>query len=152
MLSENPDVSALIGIGMRGITLARRDFLETFTTGTGDYLKTGRVLGTDSKPVPEFVSVVSDSPLLIRGGPQSRSNTCPSCGRLRYVPANEPYILKDSLKGRPIYISEGYSGLILVPELRHLIDRKRWKGIFVTKLSVLDEPLDGIEDFPENWF
>ncbi len=85
-------------------------------------------------------------------GCDGSANRCPQCGRYRYSPANDLYVLSSCLTGQPIYEAWLFAALIITLELRARIKPGIWKGIGIMKLPVLDEPQDGITDFPEDWY
>ena len=59
---------------------------------------------------------------------------------------------RSALRSLDVYESGFGSGLFVKEHILARIDRKRWKGIQVGKLPVIDEPQDGIAEFPENWY
>lgn len=128
------------------VHIVRRDLIDLFAREAAQYLKLGPVSSEDGKHLGAWQSVTTEKPLLIRGGPQSVRCTCPSCGRLRYQAAgrdDEFCILADDLTGQPIYEASGW-GLVMTADLWNRVEKGRWKGIWVTRLPVRDEPLDGL--------
>jgi hypothetical protein len=151
LLQRPPDIAALNYVSRAEVELARRDFLELFAHEAQTYLKLGRVLLKDGSPCDEYATYIAEKPLILRGGAKSHSWTCDVCGTFRYRPGLDWYVIRASLTGQPLYECE-FGGLIVTAELRNRIERGRWKGIYVTKIPVVDEPQDGIAEFPENYY
>lgn len=149
-LEELPPRYALLGTEFSGVDVSDADFLNLFCDATS-CLNLGQVLGPNGVPIQRLVSFSSENLIAMRGGPNFYSRFCQSCGCFRYTPNQSYWIARQSLTGAPLYQCE-WGGLVVSEELAKRIDRKKWKGIFVVKLPVLDEPLDGIDPFPENYF
>jgi hypothetical protein len=115
------------------------------------YLKLGRVFTANGEAIEEFSTLISDQPILLRGGDKSSWDVCQYCGRFRYAPTGDHYVLRESVTGQPVYQSYPIGGLVVVEELRRRIEPGRWKGIYIEKLSVIDEPRDGIKSFPKDF-
>jgi len=146
-LKEPPDISAVNVAEPPGVCIARRDFLALFGDEVCKYLKLGRVFLGDNTLLHGFVTFLGDRQILLRGAHNSRSSgRCKICGQVRYWPAYPWYIVKDCLRGQPLYESWPLDGLIITEELKARIEKGRWKGIYITKLPVLDEPRDGIPE------
>ena len=151
-LRAKPGPSAITCTDDVYVNIGRRLFLQLFEPELSEVCQLGEVRGPDGTVLEEFRSFVSPNPLVIRGGPKSRSDRCGFCGMFLYIPALEYYVLEQDLSGRNIYEAfvEG-EGLVLSAEFRSRIERGRWKGIGITKIPVLDEPQDGIDEFPDDY-
>lgn len=152
-LADRPEPAAVNAVSRTEIQFARKDFLDLFASEVDAWLKLGRVLGPDGKPYDEYATFIAEKPLVLRGGPASTRRTCEVCGCFRYLPMphTDWHVTTDSLTGQPIYECE-YHGMIVTEELHARIERGRWKGIYISKIPVLDEPLDGIAKFPERYY
>ena len=148
---DQPDISAVNVVAPPGLSFARRDFLDLFSEEVSKYLKLGRVFTSDGTLVEDFVTFVGEKRLPLRGSEDSRFfGFCKKCGNPRYWPQYPWYVLRESLFDQPLYESGGLSGLIITEQLKARIEKGRWKGIYITKLPVLDEPRDGIENMPKS--
>jgi hypothetical protein len=150
-LEYPPDISAVNFAYLPYVGIIRMDFLCLFEDEIDDHLSLGRVLSKTRKPIPGFATYIGRKPLAIRGGPESSGRTCERCGRFVYSPLGEQYVMRDALTGQPLYEGDRAS-LVVTKELASRIQRGRWKGIYVSDLPIRDEPLDGIEEFPENYY
>ena len=152
-IKKRPNVSAINSINSTGISIARRDFMELFYEEVNKYLKIGKVFTSDGILVNDFITFVGVNQLILRGGEKSyfKNTPCQCCGRYRYWPAYPWYILRDNLFDQPLFVSWGLNGLIITEELKSRIEKGKWKGIYITKLPVLDEPRDGIKNFPKDF-
>jgi len=139
-----PDASAVNSVFPPGIPIARRDFMELFGHYPSQYLSLGRVFTSDGKLLDEFVTFVSRRRLLVRGGPDSTVTQCSTCGRTGYLAFPPFYVLRDDWFEQPLHESIGAGQLVLSDELYSRVKRSRWKGIYVTKLRIVDEPQDGL--------
>jgi hypothetical protein len=148
-LSKIPDKSAVNAIVAPRVGIARRDFLSLFEDEVRRYLKVGRVFGPHGKLYEEFVTYTSATQLRIRGGKNSQyQGVCPSCGNIRYWAGYPWYVLRRDYFEQPLYEATSM-GLVVDENLLFRIDRKLWKGIYITKIPIVDEPKDGI-DLPNN--
>jgi hypothetical protein len=147
-LNDRPAVSA-INVVNPGISISRRDFMELFQEEVEKYLITGNVY-LKGKILESHVTFVGPKRLPLRGNIDGTRDfgKCKICGQYRYWPAHPWHILRSSLFDQPLYESYGLGGLVINDQLRARIERGRWKGIYITKLPVLDEPQDGIDNFP----
>jgi hypothetical protein len=148
-LRDKPDISAVNAIIIPGVNIARCDFLELFADEVQRYLFLGEVF-VNGILCSNYVTFSGDKPLLIRGGAKSRFyGCCRMCGRIRYSPAYPWYVLKDYLlSDQPVYEAWNAGGLVLNEELKNRIQRGKWKGIYITKLPIIEQPNDGIVDLP----
>ena len=63
----------------------------------------------------------------------------------------DEYVMHNAIREGGIHAAEPY-GLVLDDQLCQRIERGRWKGIWITELPIRDDPLDGIDDFPEDYY
>lgn len=151
MVESAPRGVAINTVHPPGIGFAREDFLALFGPAVSEHLLLGRVFDRRQRRIPGLVSFVGRHRLLIRGGPTSTRTNCSRCGRRLYFPVGEKYVLKDSLRNSQLYGSWPLGGLVITASLRNRILPGRWKGILISELKVLDQPLDEIAQFPENY-
>ena len=151
-LEAEPGPAALHVASRVFTNVASRSFLRLFEPELSDNFHLGEVRTAENQVVESFQTVVSPNPLVIRGGPKSRWNRCDICGRFRYLPAGDLYVLKRDLTSTNIYDAfvQG-EGLVLTPEYRNRIERGQWKGLTIGRVPVLDEPQDGIDEFPDDY-
>lgn len=154
VLASRPRQAALEWArGPLGIySLIRRDFAELVLRDAADEFALGRVFLSGGKSLPDYATYLGKLPQPIRGGPDSRRRWCSTCGSFIYTPTIPWYVLREGVSGPPVCQSGFGAGLLMRSEVAERIDRKRWKGLRTHKLPVLDEPQDGIADFPENWY
>lgn len=126
-----------------GVLVARRDFIDLFTEEIMQYFNLGPVMSKTGEHMPEWQSLITSKPLLIRGGSKSIRYTCPVCGRLRYHATGELYALAGDLSDQPLY-DAGSFGLVLTSNLRARVEKGRWKGIWITTLPIREAPSDGL--------
>jgi len=150
-LDEHPGTAALNRACPPAVGIARCDFFELFADVTAGYLETGRVFMRDIQ-LKDYCTFTSASRLLIHGQEDVYSRVCPGCGRHCYWPGtlDKWYIPKSSITGQVIYESIIVNGLIITEDLRARIKPGRWKGVLITKLPVIDEARDGIEEIPKS--
>ena len=125
--------------------IMRKDFFELFANEMRQ-LNVGKVcLKTESIVLHDYVSVVGYPRLRIRGGPESQMCPCPVCGNPRYRASDPCYILRKTIINQSIYIST-IGGIIVTEELAKRIGKKKWKGIYIQKIPIRDEPIDSFGD------
>jgi hypothetical protein len=152
-VKRKPDISALNFASPVLVHIARTDFLKLFQEEVDRHLLVGRVCNTSGRQIRGFATYFGRRPLMIRGGPKSTRRYCGECGQFVYYPLGKWYVMRESLTGQGLYEGCGPGGgLVITAELRERIERGKWKGIWITKLPIRDEPLDGIEKFPENYY
>jgi len=148
-LMEKPDKAAVNTVYPPGIDIVRTNFLDLFANELDECLDIGKVYINDDTIVEEFVTFAGKKSMFLRGSEEtSFRGVCQSCGQLRYLPQYPWYVMKESLIDQNICQAYPLDGLIITEELKNRIKKGKWKGIYITKLPVLDEPRDGIEDFP----
>ena len=141
-LEGRPDISA-VNVVDPDICIARCDFLELFASYTNRYLNFGNVFTSNGKMLKQYATFVGEKRLILRGSEKSKIHQCGKCVRIRYCPIYPWYVLKDSLFDQSLYEAWPINGLIITEELKNTIEKGKWKGIYITKLPVVDEPRDG---------
>jgi hypothetical protein len=145
VLRKRPSVAAL-DVLPPDINIARRDFMDLFFPEASRFLKIGKVIFKDGTILNDFVTFSGDRRIPLRGDSGSRLNdTCTLCGYIRYWPQYPWYVLSKDYFEQPIYESWSLNGLVVSSELKDRIVKGKWKGIYITKLPIIDEPRDGIE-------
>ena len=160
-MDEKPGIAAVSCTSRGNVSFARKDFLELFSEEVKEYLTLGSVYTAGGKKLEKFATFMGKERLLIRGDPAPKPpiqksgekpvffltccNPCSLCGHPRYIPFYPYYLLKEYLTGQPVYESGGTKSLVINEELCQRIDRKKWKGIYITKLPVIDKPKDEID-------
>lgn len=148
-LPESPRSLGMMGVFPPVAAIIREEMLREIEGWAGQVML-GAVL-VCAKECPGYVTVVAPKPLLVRGGPQSHRSHCSQCGRLRYAPTHERYVTKDALSGSHVFQAMG-GGLIVTEDALVRFNRKKWKGVAVVNLPVLEKARDGIDHFPENYY
>ena len=148
VLRKKPNRATLQKLLPPGIVFASSEFLELFSAEIEEYLEIGRVYLNSGELLDSFCSVVGKRRLLIRGQEGSHIKNCEECGRCRYRTKYPWYISRSDLFGQSIYEAWPEVGLVVDEKLFARIDKVKWKGIYITKLPILDEPKDGINNFP----
>ena len=150
-LDEKPDKSALNSVFLPGIGMGRWEFLELFRDEVHKYLRLGKVYLGDGRLSEDFVTFTADRLLPIRGSKKSSYyGKCPVCKAKGYSAWYPFYVTRASLFDRPIFVPWGDDGLVLTEELMARVDKRKWKGISVFKLPVIDEPRDGVDELPKD--
>lgn len=76
-----------------------------------------------------------------------RYKVCPGCGKisLRFKGSKKPheYFTSDSIRSQRVYQLNVHCGLILTPDLVHLIDKNEFSDVLHYPIAVIDEPIDG---------
>ena len=138
---------------LRMYRLINRGFACALLNDRSHDVVLGRVFACDGSERWNYATYIGRTPLAVRGGPASKRDVCDNCGTLCYYPLQSWYVLQASLSSQDVYQGIGISeDLIVSDSVFRSIDRKRWKGLQIHKLPVLDEPQDGIRNFPENWY
>lgn len=134
-----------------GIIVARLEFLRLFEPEAGKWLRYGKVYVQAASEEDGYVTFNADRRIVIRGGRgSSYYGRCHVCGEYKYISQYPFYTLADGYFERPIYVPWPKSGLVVNEELYSRIDRKKWKGIDVFELPIVDEPRDGIDELPRD--
>lgn len=150
-VEETPDASAINSVNPPGIGIIRADFLELFRAEAQKHLHLGPVLDAAGNILSRFLTFVGERPLPVRGESDSDRRSCEVCGRFVYWPSGDWYVMRSSLTNQTVY-ETSTEDLAVTEAIRKRIVPGKWKGMWITKLPVRDEPLDGIENFPENYY
>jgi hypothetical protein len=125
------------------ITIAREELLDVLRPAADKYLRFGRIFDRAGRPLPS-VTLGSRDRLQMRGGPTSTCQFCPRCGIVLYYPMPKWYLLKSDITGQPLYYGSEMTSLIVETSLARKVKKRGWKKLYITKLPVLEEPLDGL--------
>jgi len=154
VLSTRPRYGAMDwAVGPVGTySLIHRSFAELLTAGVTHDLVFGRVFLGDGVELKDYATYLGQKPIPIRGTSGSYRRQCKDCGSFIYSAGYSWYVARHALRALELY--ELDAGRLLVVDEARLkrIDRKRWKGIRIQKLPLVDEPQDGIAEFPDNWY
>jgi hypothetical protein len=149
-LAYKPDGSA-INVTSAGLGVIRSGFMALFEAEMRPQFFFGKVFDRKGNAIDGYETFIGRKPLAVRAGPESERRHCDVCNRFVYIPLGDEYLLRSSLSSQPIY-GDPAAHLVVSEALYARIDRKVWKGFYVTKLPVRDEPLDGIDEFPDNYY
>jgi hypothetical protein len=150
-IDSKPSSAALGVVYPPWINIARVDFLELFEPHLETYMKIGKVLSSDGVILNKYVTYFGNRRLIVRGSKKSDYlGVCPNCHRHRYLASYPFYTLQAGYFEQPIYVPWPKRGLVVNKELFSRIDRKKWKGISIFELPILDEPRDGIDALPKD--
>jgi len=122
----------------------RLDFLRLFDSECSAHLCLGALVDCQGTKIPGYATVrPKDKVVLVRGSSESQYHgCCPECGNIVYLDIGPPlHVLRSDLPPGPIHVWNG--GLLVAQELVARIERGRWKKLSVSKVRVVDEPLDG---------
>lgn len=134
------------------INVARVDFLSLFGDAVQQHLQLGKVYLGDGTPQNDFVTFTAKRRLVIRGSRRSSyAGMCPACGRHKYIAFYPFYTLRAGYWKQPLYVPWREKGLVVSQELFSRIDRRKWKGISIFELPIVDEPRDGIDALPKDY-
>lgn len=151
---ERPPFRATLQVPMLPpVGIAKHAFLDLFRDEMEGRFHLGRVLNARGVPFEKFVSFIGVKPIKVRSGQDAQFQYCEECGAFRYGrgPGGQDYVVRSQLTGQKIY--ESYPrGLLLDDDLAERIDRNKWKGISYMRVEVRDEPLDGLDIFPDNFY
>jgi hypothetical protein len=141
-----PDRQAAINFvrGPCSIHFGRRDFLELFGRSLHEQGRLGKVIDVDGRELRNYATFTPEGGrLILRGSVESKySGRCSACGQVRYLAIGGPYhVMRADLGKHDLYVCK--SGLMVNHELFMRIERKRWHKLSVSKVRVVDEPLDG---------
>ena len=126
------------------ISVIRSDLLKTLNPEASEHLLFGRVFDRSLRLLPDLKTIGSRSRYFLRGGPKSSQCFCPNCGMFLYHPLGSWYLLERDIDGRPIYSGRYLLGLVIGDEIYARVRKKRWKKLFVSRLKIASEPLDGL--------
>lgn len=114
VLSEKPGKAPMERISKPRINFGLRRFLALFEPELSRSLHLGRVFMTDGTELEDYATFIAGKPLPIRGTPPSVAGWC-DCGRIRYYPGGEWYVVGNSLTGQPVYEAWPCNGLVVTP-------------------------------------
>ena len=138
---ENGPLNFVYGFG---IPLAKSSFLALFDNHIVKrdlFLGEVRVEGRGG--IHEWVTVRGKESLIIRGGKNVACRSCSVCGRSVYFAMGSSYLFPEPNKRRDIFESDLF-GLVISRSLFERTDFGKWRGLAVDKLSVLQQPRDGM--------
>lgn len=129
---------------------AHREFLGQFGWDLIQrHFYLGRVFDAEGNLQKDYVTFRTKGSILYIRGRSHHSNgePCEKCGRRGYypLPPKTRYLTRASLTGAPMYESD-LNQLVVNEKLFAKLDQKRWRGLYVEKLPVLDHALDGLPD------
>ncbi len=155
-VARRPGATVLNYTSLCGIGIIRLDFLALFEEEFRHQFTVGRVLDREGQEIAGFATFVPRKPLIIRSNDPWGYRVCEGCGRFVYTHWGSredfvEYITRDSIGSERLY-GLGGSRLIMTAELRERIVVGDWTNLFIRELPVLDQPLDGIDPFPENYY
>lgn len=122
----------------------RLDFLRMFGPACSSHLCLGALVDCQGTEILGYATIrPKDRVVVVRGSAESQYHgCCPECGNIVYQAIGPPlHVLKSDLPPGPIHVWNG--GLLVNSELLARIKRGRWKKLSVSKVRVVDEPLDG---------
>ncbi len=151
ILEDAPNNAPLVigvAVGLPA-NLMRRDLLCILEPYMKGFLF-GTVMDRAGTLYDQFVTCTVPSRLPIRGDASSVLDVCPVCGQFKYypMPFEKGYALHRDLPD-PSRLYESLCGLVMREEIAEAIPvhfRKRFK---IAPLPVRDEPIDGLDAFPE---
>lgn len=133
------------------IGIAHRRFLDLFGGEADLDLHLGHVFDERGRLFNDHVTFMSEKPILVRGGRNSRHYQCPRCSSFCYARQLPMYVLRSDLTDQRLY--ESYAGALLIDEdLASRIDRHQWRGLYFNRITVRDTPLDGLDALPDNYY
>jgi len=129
------------------IGIAQRAFLNEL--GKEDVerdLYLGRIFNHNGKECGEYATFKGRHTVIVRGVEDYGYRTCPACGHHYYYAKysqKQSYLYPDPSEDAEIF--ESHSGSLVVTERIYLRIAEIWRRrIYVTKLNVLEMPLDGL--------
>ena len=130
-----------------GLAMARRSFLLLFGEGRVlRYLNLGKVYGPGGKILDDWVTFIGKHKLFVRGSKQAQHRVCSECGRDLYFAMGTNYLYPEPPQGVELFQSDLW-GLIVPADIAETLEIDEFKGIWVERLEVLAEPLDGLPAF-----
>lgn len=129
------------------------DFLSLFEKEFREVFHLGKVYDHLGGVQDRFISYRAIHPITERSV-ENQNRICEKCGAFVYTPLGADrtrFIMRSAFAESPLR-GGGFSVLYMTQELRDRIDIKQWKGLLIAKVQAVDEPLDGIDPFPENYY
>ena len=127
-----------------GIGLISVDFINVLGQREVDAaLSLGEAYDSKGKRLSNLRTYRGNSTLFLRGNRKSQYRSCDECGRFLYHPSGELYVTSKSLTDKSIYNSQ--LQLLVDYALYKHIQLKKWKGLGIHKLPVVDKSEDGLD-------
>lgn len=153
-LNDSPGSDSLSVAGPPFVAIARKDFFEVLQPEVSQAFHFGRVLDSDGNPMERYLTYITERPIPVRGRPYEKSSFCPECGRFRYYPIPPPegeqYVLADAVASGSIF-ETNLGDLLLRDKLAARIKGRKWPGIYLGKMPIRSDPIDGVDPFPDNY-
>jgi hypothetical protein len=142
---QNKRIDGLLNILFGwGIGLARRSFLMQFGQDRVQrYLGLGKVYGPDGSVFEDWVTFIGKHKVILRGSKQAGYRVCPECGRNIYFAMGKPYLYPEPAEDVELFESHLW-GLVFPEPLVESLGIGKPKGVWVERVPVLNEPLDGL--------
>lgn len=122
-----------------------RDFLkllDPIVVSRDLYL--GRVYGPANELLEQWATFHGRYQLLVRGTRNPAYRVCEECQQILYYALNNTFLYPAPPEDAEIFESQ-FSGLIFAARLFETLDLRPWRRkIYIDKLFVADEPLDGL--------
>jgi hypothetical protein len=122
--------------------LAKRDLLETLGIGGSiELLRLGRVVGATGAVLPDWVSFHGLHKTILRGSQDVMFRRCPECQRPIYFATGRKYLCPTPNPELDV-LDAGKGALILASRPEDSIPTRKWKGVSISEVPVLEVPLD----------
>ena len=147
VLSNTPEENLLCTVlEDTGITIWRRDFLETISEYLTNFIM-ARCLLSEGSVLDDYASCYSSHYIVVRGNRQSRYHVCPDCGTITYrVRPGPEYILKRYLTGGKVY-QDAWGNFFFTEDIAWRINLDKWdvneQNVYIEAISVRENPADG---------
>jgi len=127
-----------------GVALAYKPFLMRFgEERVRQNLNVGRVYDPNGRLLSDWVTFIGKHVLIVRGNEHAKHRVCSNCGRNLYFAMGRKYLFPQPPQGIDLFESDLW-GLIVPESVAETLDISESNGIWIEKLPVLDEPLDGL--------
>lgn len=143
-LHQPLDGSALNFFWSTGLGIAHVKFLDAL--GRELVLKSlrlGRILETRGRPLPDFRTFQAVSFATIRGGPTSKVRRCEVCRAILYAPVKMHHLVGSASEYKGLLGTNLAGSLIADEDAVDKIPAMRLKNLGISKLRVVNDPLDG---------
>jgi len=140
-----PQGEALNFVNGCGVSVARRDFLDSFGEDLVEHdLFLGRMFTIDGVELADLATFRGRCRLIIRGRHTASYRYCRDCGRLVYFSEHrERYLWPAPPLGFSLF-DTGWGGLLVTEDLFRTLDQQKWKNLGVEELPVVGSPRDGL--------